>query len=119
MSDTTYDDLPRQTSTVERGATILLMIVLAVLVPVGGLMGLLTSMASDPCGSSTSCDTGQIAVGVVISAVSVAVAFVVALVWVVIRWRARRTTWWVPLVALAVGAAFWALGAVVTFTAVG
>lgn len=119
MSDTTYDELPRQTSTVERGATVLLMIGLAVLVPVAGVMGLLTSMASDSCGSSTVCNTGQIALGVVISAVSVAAAFLVALVWVVIRWRSRRTTWWVPLVAVTAGGIVWGLGAVITFTAVG
>jgi uncharacterized BrkB/YihY/UPF0761 family membrane protein len=119
VSDTTYDEQLGETSSRERVVTVLLMVGLAVLVPVAGVMGLLTSMASDPCGSSASCNTGQIALGVVISTVSVAVAFVVALVWVIIRWRARRATWWVPLVALAAGATCWALGAVITFTAVG
>lgn len=119
MSDTTHDAQPTRTSTGERVTTVVLMVGLAVLVPVAGVMGLLTSMASDPCGSSTECDTALIGVGVLTSALSVAAAFLVALVWVVLRWRARRTTWWVPLVALAAGAALWALGAVITFTAVG
>ena len=35
---TSYDDLPRQTSTVERVVTVLLMIALAVLVPIAGLV---------------------------------------------------------------------------------
>jgi hypothetical protein len=119
VSDTTYDDLPRQTSTVERAVTLLLMVGLAVLVPIAGFMGLLTSMASDGCMSDNPCNSDLIGLGVAVSALSPAVVFLVALVWVIKRWRARRTTWWVPLVALAGGAALWALGAVITFSAVG
>lgn len=116
---TTYDDLPRQTSTIERAVTILLMIGLGVLVPIAGFMGLLTSMASDGCMGGNKCNSGQLGLGVAVSALSPAAVFLVALVWVIRRWGARRTTWWVPLVALAAGAALWALGALITFTAVG
>jgi uncharacterized BrkB/YihY/UPF0761 family membrane protein len=115
----TIHDPTREVSSTDRVVTTLLMIGLALLVPVAGFMGLLTSMASDPCGSSTSCNTGLIGLGVIISTVSVAVAFLVALVWAIVRWRSGRTTWWVPLVALVAGAALWLLGAVITFSAVG
>lgn len=118
MSETTYDDLPRQTSTVERALTVLLMVGLAVLVPIAGFMGLLTSMASDGCMGGNACNSGLIGLGVAVSALSPAVVFLVALAWVVRRWRARRTTWWVPLVAVVGGAALWLLGALITTTAV-
>ena len=60
----TYDDLPRQTSTVERVVTALLMVGLAVLVPVASFLGLFFAMVSDGCTGDTECNGGQIGLGV-------------------------------------------------------
>ncbi|KRF36470.1 hypothetical protein [Nocardioides sp. Soil805] len=115
----TYDDLPRQTSTVERGVTALLMVGLAVLVPVASFLGLFFAMVSDGCTGDTECNGGQIGLGVLVAAGSPVVVFVVALVVVIVRIVRRLPAWWVPLVALVAGAALWGLGAVIAASAVG
>lgn len=56
--------------------------------------------------------------GVGTSAISPAVVGVAALVWVIVRWVRGRSTWWVPLVAVLVGAGLWALGAALTLAGV-
>ena len=114
-----YDDLPRQTSTVERAVTVLLMIGLAVLVPLASFFGLFFGMASDGCIGDNRCSSEQITVGIVISAGLPWVVYLVAAVVVIVRWVRRRRTWWVPLAALVLGAALWALGGVVAVSAVG
>jgi glucan phosphoethanolaminetransferase (alkaline phosphatase superfamily) len=116
---TSYDDLPRQTSTVERVVTILLMIALAVLVPLASFFGLFFGMASDGCVGDTRCSSEQITVGIVISAGSPWVVYLAALAVVIVRWVRRRRTWWVPIAALLVGAALWALGGFVAVSGVG
>jgi uncharacterized membrane protein YhaH (DUF805 family) len=114
----TYADSPRVVSPVDRVLTVLLMVGLAVLVPIAGFMGLMTSMASDGCGGQT-CDATLLGVGVFTSALSPAAVFVAALVWVVLRWRRGRSTWWVPLAAVVAGVVCWFAGALITFSAVG
>jgi hypothetical protein len=114
-----YVDEPRDARPTDRVITVLLLIALALLAPAAGFMGLLTAMASDGCGSSNECNTGLIGVGVFTSALSPIVVAVAALVWVVVRWRRGRSTWWVPLVAAVVAAGTWWLGALITFAAVG
>ena len=116
---TTYDDLPRQTSTLERVVTVLLLIGLAVLVPLASFFGLFFGMASDGCGGDTRCSTGQISAGIVVSAGSPWVVYLVALVVVIVRWARRRRTWWVPIAALVLGAGLWALGGFIAVSAVG
>ena len=114
-----YDDLPRRTSSLERAVTILLMVVLAALVPLASFFGLFFGMASDGCVGDNPCDSDRIGLGVSMSAASPPVVFVAALVWVGVRWVRRRTTWWVPLVALVVGVALWVLGGYLAVSAVG
>lgn len=114
-----YDDLPRQTSTVERVATGLLMVGLAVLVPIASFLGLFFAMVSDGCTGDTACDGGRIGLGVLVAAGSPVVVFIVALVVVVRRVVRRLPAWWVPLVALVAGAGLWILGAVIAASAVG
>lgn len=113
----TYAEAPA-VSPVDRVATVLLLVGLAVLVPIAGFMGLLTSMASDGC-MANACNADLMSVGVFTSALSPAVVFLVALAWVVRRWRRARSTWWIPLVAVVAGAVVWFGGALITFSAVG
>ncbi|RYB95335.1 hypothetical protein EUA93_13895 [Nocardioides oleivorans] len=114
-----YVDQQRDARPTDRVVTVLLLIALVVLAPAAGFMGLLTAMASDSCGSGNECNEGLIGVGVITSAASPIVVALVALVWVVVRWRRGRTTWWVPLVAAVVAAGTWWIGALITFAAVG
>lgn len=116
---TSYDDLPRQTSTVERVVTVLLVIGLAVLVPLASFFGLFFGMASDGCVGDARCSTEQITAGIVISAGSPWAVYLVALAFVIVRWVRRRHTWWVPIAALAAGAVLWALGGFVAVSGVG
>ena len=108
---TSYDDLPRQTSTVERVVTVLLMIALAVLVPIASFFGLFFGMVSDGCGDGGVCSTTQITVGLVVSAGSPWLVYLGALGVVIVRWVRRRSTWWVPIAGLVVGTAIWFVGA--------
>ena len=97
----------------DRVVTALLMVGLAVLVPIASFLGMLFSMASDGCIGDAPCSSGQIMSGVLVAAASPVLTYLVALVVVVLRVRARRRTWWVPLLALFVGAGLWILGGVI------
>ncbi|WP_457208677.1 hypothetical protein [Nocardioides sp. P5_C9_2] len=114
-----YDDLPRRTSSVERAVTALLMVGLAVLVPIASFLGLFFMMVSDGCTGDAPCREGQIGLGVLVAVGSPVVVFLVALAAVVTRVVRGRSAWWVPLVALVVGAVLWGLGAVIAASAVG
>lgn len=116
---TSDDDLPRQTSTVERVVTVLLMVGLAVLVPLASFFGLFFGMASDGCVGDTRCSSEQITAGIVISSGSPWVVYLAALAVVIVRWVRRRPTWWVPVAALVVGAVLWTLGGFVAVSGVG
>ena len=118
MSET-YDDLPRQTSSVERVVTVLLMLALAVLVPLASFFGLFFGMASDGCIGDNPCRGSQLTAGVVVSAGSPWVVYLVAVAVVIVRWVRRRRTWWVPLAALVAGAVIWVLGGFLAVSAVG
>jgi hypothetical protein len=113
-----YADEAPAASPVDRVVTVLLLVGLAVLVPIAGFMGMLTSMASDGC-MANACNADLMSVGIFTSALSPAVVFLVALAWVVKRWRRGRSTWWIPLVAVVAGAVVWFGGARITFSAVG
>lgn len=117
MSDTAYAE-KAPTRSGDRVATVLLMVGFLVVVPIAVVMGLLLAMASDSCGVNT-CNETLIGVGIVVSAGAPVVAFLVTLVWVVVRWVRRRTTWWVPLVGALLGAVAWGVGAALAFTSVG
>ena len=70
MSETTYADQQGAISPVDRVVTVLFLVGLAVLAPIAGFMGLLTSMASDGCMGSDDCNSGLIGLGVAVSALS-------------------------------------------------
>ncbi|MCF6377083.1 hypothetical protein L2K70_05670 [Nocardioides KLBMP 9356] len=114
-----YDDLPPQTSTVERVVTVLLMLGLAVLLLIASFLGLFFAMASDGCVGDVRCNGAQIGAGIVVASGSPWVVYVVALVVVVVRWVRRKRTWWVPLAALVVGALLWVVGGLIAASAVG
>ena len=116
---TSYAAPPRQVSPVDRVVTVVLMVGLGLLVPIAGFLGLMTAMASDGCTGSSSCNGTLMTMGVMVSAGAFLVVGLVALVWVVVRWVRGRSTWWVPLVAVAAAAVVWVLGALLTMSGVG
>ncbi len=124
MSDTAYAEgtstssTPSAPSTRDRVATVLLMLGFLLLVPLLSFMGLMLVMASDSCGVNA-CSEPRLVTGVAVSVAAPVLAFLVTLAWAVVRWRRRRTTWWLPPVGAVAGAAVWGLGAVLTFSAVG
>lgn len=71
-------------------------------------------MASDPCGASTQCDTGQIAGGALLAWFAPPVVLLVGLIVAVILLIARRVAFWVPLVASALAIGVFFLGAAIT-----
>jgi hypothetical protein len=115
----TYDDSSPAVRPLDRVVTVILLVGLALLAPVAGFMGLLTAMASDGCGSGAECNDAMIGLGVFTSAGAPIVVALAALVWVIVRWVRGRSTWWIPLVAVIVGAAGWVIGAFITSSAVG
>ena len=115
----THTEPRRSPSPLERGITIVLLVGLLLLVPVASFLGLFFGMASDGCMGDAPCDSDQIGAGVLLSAISPVVVFLAALVGVAVRMVRGRTAWWVPLVALAVGIALWALGGLIAVSAVG
>lgn len=115
---TSYADPPRQVSPLDRVVTVVLMVLLALALPLAGFLGLMTAMASDGCGASSSCNGTLMTMGVMVSAGAFLVVGLAALVWVIARWVRGRSTWWVPLVAALAAAAVWVLGALLTLSGV-
>jgi hypothetical protein len=117
MTSTSTAALPR-TPRPRRTWDLVLTIVLLVLsVGLGIVLFLIAPflfMASDPCGASTQCDTGQIAGGALLAWFAPPVVLLVGLIVAVILLIARRVAFWVPLVASALAIGVFFLGAAIT-----
>jgi Family of unknown function (DUF6264) len=85
---------PRPT---DRALTIVFLVLQAVSVLVFGGMGLFIAFISDSCGSSSTCDDGRIAAGMMTPLGVSVLLFVVALIHAITRMRAHRSSWWVPV----------------------
>ena len=70
-------------------------------------------MASDSCGASTVCDTGQIGSGFLLAWIGPAVVIVIGIVATIILLIVRRLAFWVPLVASLLAIGVFALGAAI------
>jgi hypothetical protein len=77
------------------------------------LIAPLMFMASDPCGASVACDSGQIAAGVMLAWIGPAVVTVAGLITTVILLATGRLAFWVPLAASAVAIGIFLLGAAI------
>jgi hypothetical protein len=85
-------------STTGRLVAFLLLFVQAFSVLLFGGVGLFIAFVSDSCGSSSTCDDGRIAAGMMIPLGVSALFFLISLVQTIRRVRANRSAWWVPLV---------------------
>jgi hypothetical protein len=74
------------------------------------VFALFLAMASDGCGA-TNCDYTQMNVGIWVAMTSPWAAWVIGLAVAIVLIVKRRLAFWVPLVAAALGAAGWVLGA--------
>lgn len=79
-------------------AAILLLVVQAASVLVFGAFGLFIAFVSDSCGASSVCNTDRIAIGMMTPFGVAVVFFVISLVQAIIRMRAGKSAWWVPIV---------------------
>lgn len=93
---------------------ILLLLVQLVGVAVCGFLGIMLVFVSDSC-SETTCDTGLIATGMLITGLVPAALWVVSLVHVIVRGRKDESNWWVPLLWIVVSAAVATAGVLVAF----
>lgn len=93
---TTVSD-QNQSSSGGRAATIVLLVLQAGSVLVFGGFGLFIAFISDSCGSSSTCDTNRIALGMMTPLAVSVVLFVVSLVHAIARMRGGRSAWWVPI----------------------
>ncbi|WP_246004987.1 DUF6264 family protein [Nocardioides marmorisolisilvae] len=87
-----------ETRTGDRAATIVLLVLQALGILVFGAFGLFIVFVSDSCGSSsTTCDDGRIAWGVMTPPLVAAGLFVISLIWSIKRMAQSRPAWWVPI----------------------
>ena len=77
------------------------------------LIAPLMFMASDPCGASVACDSGQIAAGVMLAWVGPAVLILAGVITTVILLATGRLAFWVPLAASALAIGVFLLGAAI------
>lgn len=70
-------------------------------------------MASDPCGASATCDSGQIAGGVLVAWFGPPVPILAGLITTVVLLLRRRLAFWVPLAASALAVGVFFLGAAI------
>ena len=100
-------------------ATVVELIVLALVGMVSSFAGLMLVMASDSCGTGTTeCSTGVILLGVGLAVIAPWVALLAMETWAVVRLVRRKLAWWVPLLAVPLWALVFALGVAVTFAGV-
>lgn len=96
----TYVAPPRERNALDLVATIV-GLVLTALIGLGcSFMGLLLVMGSDSCGASSDCSDDLIGLGVLIGVAGPFLVWIPALIVVIIQQTRRRLTWWIPLVAL-------------------
>ena len=108
----------------DRTADVVVTIIELIMLGLGGVLlsffGFFLVFASDSCGiSETHCSTGQIALGVVVAAGGPWLVILGMGAWAVVRLVRRRSAWWVPLLAVPGACLVFALGAALTFNAVG
>jgi hypothetical protein len=91
-------------STTGRVVAFVLLFAQAFSVLLFGGVGLFIAFVSDSCGSSSTCDDGRIAVGMMIPLGISALFFLISLIQVIRRVRADKSAWWVPILWTALSA---------------
>jgi hypothetical protein len=109
---------PRTRATWDIIVTVVLLVLGLGIALLGSFLGLMLAFVSDSCGSSTTCDTNQIGLGITVAAIGVwppmLIAIVLSIVFLVVRLRA----FWIPIVAIVLMAAVWAIGLSITLSAI-
>ena len=98
--------------------TVVLLVLGLGIAVVGSFLGVMLAFLSDSCGASTTCDTNQIGLGITVATIGVwppiLLAIILSIVFLVLRLRA----FWIPLVAIVLMAAAWAVGLSLTLSAI-
>lgn len=74
--------------------------------------------ASDPCGSSTPCDTGRMGVGFFVALLGPGAVTLVAIVAAIVLLVRRRIAFWVPLAGIVLAIGVWIGGAALVISGV-
>lgn len=120
MSDATVSQ-PRpaaQRRTWDLILTIVLLVVYVIVTISASVVGLFLAFAGDSCGASSTCDTDQIATGMLIAVGGVWIPALFVLAGAVILLVVRKLAFWVPLVGVALTIGILCLGFAVATSAV-
>lgn len=96
----TYAAAPRERNALDLVATVVGLVLSALIGLACAFMGLLLVMGSDSCGASSDCSDDLIGLGVLIGVAGPFLVWIPALILVIIQQTRRRLTWWIPLVTL-------------------
>ena len=112
------DAAPAPDRTWDIVATVVLLVLLCLAGAASSFLGLFLVMASDSCGSASTCNEGGIVLGTAVAVVAPWLAIVSMGVWAVVRLVRRKLAWWVVLLAIPAWAGIFALGFLIVFTSV-
>lgn len=76
------------------------------------------AFASDPCGGSTVCNTGQLGVGILIAFVGPVIVALLSIAATVVLLVLRRLAFWAPLAGMVLSVIAWGFGAALVFWSV-
>ncbi len=88
---------PQTRFVADRVASVILLIVQALVGAVLSYLGLFIAFFSDSCGASSTCNESLITLGMATPVTVAALCLVISLVWTVKRLVAGRMAWWVPV----------------------
>lgn len=98
--------------------TIILLVLNVGLAALATSLGVMLAFAGDSCGVISTCNYGQMAVGMMFAMVGPWVGFVTVAVFSIVFIVRRKRAFWLPLVGMALTIALTVLGVVLTFSAV-
>jgi hypothetical protein len=104
----------RSTPGWDRPVGVLLMVLFALGCAVASFLGVMLVFVSDSC-SDTTCNTGLIAGGMVVTGLVPWGCFVAALVACIVRVARRNRIWWVPLLGILAGVVAAVAGIAIAF----
>lgn len=93
---------------------VLLLVVAAVLVVFAPFL----AFASDSCGSSVECNTGQLGVGILIAFVGPVIVALLSIAATIVLLVLRRLAFWAPITGMVLSVVIWGFGAALVFSSV-
>ena len=98
--------------------SILLVVLLLALAGVLVVVAPFLAFASDSCGGSVECDTGQLSVGILVAFVGPLIVAILSIAATIVLLVLRRIAFWVPITGMVLSAVAWGFGAYLVFWSV-